>query len=128
MSIPGGMVAGQIINESDVRHIYESLTSASQDIVIRNIFLNNFSTSGNSFEHYSLNILDSSVSIPKLTNYADINDVFLSHGLSPSSDYHGLLKTLSWVDIYSRTQQGTAICMKNGASTYKWVEISRSFV
>jgi len=95
MSIPGGMVAGQIINESDVRHIYESLTSASQDIVIRNIFLNNFSTSGNSFEHYSLNILDSSVSIPKLTNYADINDVFLSHGLSPSSDYHGLLKTLS---------------------------------
>ena len=131
MGVPSGMVVGQPISAADVRYIYESLTSYTEDININSIYVNNFSLSGditNPIYFYSINIIDTTPSsILTVSNSYDIDNVFIAYSLNASASYEGHVKKISWKDnITLINYSGIAICLRKGTSSYKWIEIFRS--
>ena len=123
MTAPAGMYVGNTISASDVRNIYESLTSGGISLILDVVNVKDFyiKSTAISWQFVSKDSITSSMS--SIQSFNDIDNVFNTYGLNASSAYEGVIKTVSWKEKFGNYQRGTACCLKSGLTSYKWCEM-----
>lgn len=131
---PSNISVNNSVSASDIRFIYESLTSGLYDIAVssldcQNLILNNLNLSGLSCTFFSPIFIGQSIQtfsndpIDRINN--NVDSLMLQYGLSASEENVGKIASIEW--NYGIRPNPTykcnllTACLKNNENSYIWI-------